>query len=345
MTEAGGWRYVHASVPGVAHLASGADCQDACTAELLSAPDIGPVLVLAVADGAGSAAQARAGADLACRTLLAECATRVRDSASMAWARTDAEALLQSVRTALAQLADEAGLPVREFACTLLGAVVAADRALFLQIGDGVIVIDSGEDYRPVFWPQTGEYANETHFATDPDALARLECTLLAEPVSDIALLSDGLQPLALHYQSRQAHAPFFRPLFHRLREHAEPGCPAALAAALERFLASPAIDRRTHDDKTLILATRRPAPAPGAETGTPEPANAPSPSASQEAEAVPSAESDEPAEPAEPAETRNSDDSAIADPETAPDDAAPIQPISPTPDLPSRDRNGDEAV
>lgn len=339
MTEAGGWRYVHASVPGVAHLASGADCQDACAAELLSAPDIGPVLVLAVADGAGSAAQARAGADLACRTLLAECATRVRDYASMAWARTDAEALLQSVRTALAQLADEANLPAREFACTLLGAVVAADRALFLQIGDGVIVIDSGEDYRPVFWPQTGEYANETHFATDPDALARLESVALTEPIAEIALLSDGLQPLALHYQSRQAHAPFFRPLFHRLRKHAEPGCPAVLAAALERFLASPVLNQRTHDDKTLILATRRPAPAPGAETGTPEPANAPSPSASQVAEAVPSAESDE------PAETRNSDDSVIADPETAPGDAAPIQPISPTPDLPSRDRNGDEAV
>ena len=45
MTEAGGWRYVHASVPGVAHLASGADCQDACAVELLSAPDIGPVPV------------------------------------------------------------------------------------------------------------------------------------------------------------------------------------------------------------------------------------------------------------------------------------------------------------
>ncbi len=164
---------------------------------------------------------------------------------------------------ALAQLADEANLPAREFACTLLGAVVAADRALFLQIGDGVIVIDSGEDYRPVFWPQTGEYANETHFATDPDAIARLESVALTEPIAEIALLSDGLQLLALHYQSRRAHAPFFRPLFHRLREHAEPGCPAALAAALERFLASPALSQRTHDDKTLILATRRPAPAP----------------------------------------------------------------------------------
>ena len=29
------------------------------------------------------------------------------------------------------------------------------------------------------------------------------------------------------------------------------------LTAALERFLASPAINQRTHDDKTLILAIR----------------------------------------------------------------------------------------
>ena len=256
MSVAGGWRYVYASIPGVAHRASGAECQDACAVQWLDAPH--EVLMLAAADGAGSAAEARIGAELACQTLLAEYAAELAQTPVAAWTRTDTETLITRVQTALSQRAAAAGLPVREFACTLLGAVLTDDHALFLQIGDGAIVIGTGDDYRPVFWPQAGEYANETYFITDASAAVRLEFAALAEPVAEIALLTDGLQPLALHYQSRQAHAPFFRPLFLRLRAAPEPGCPANLQTALERFLDAPTLNQRTHDDKTLILATRR---------------------------------------------------------------------------------------
>jgi hypothetical protein len=330
MNDAGGWRYVCASVTGVAHLAGGTDCQDACAAQLLSAPASEPVLVLVAADGAGSAARSRAGAELACRTLLAECAARLTDTAAMDWARTDAEALLQSVRTALAQQAADAGLPVREFACTLLGAVVATDHALFLQIGDGAIVIGAEGDYRPVFWPQTGEYANETHFATDPDAVDHLEWIALTEPVAEIALLTDGLQLLALHYRERQAHAPFFRPLFQRLREYPEPGCPAMLATALERFLASPAVNQRTHDDKTLILATRP--PAVERESPLPIKLDTTTPTGTITA-------------PDATAASEVADDLSDTDPEISHTDAADAHPDSIAPASLIRETDGDEAV
>ena len=155
------------------------------------------------------------------------------------------------------QCASEAGQTPRDYACTLLGAILAEDRALFLQIGDGAIVIGSGDDYWPVFWPQSGQYANETYFLTDANVFARLEFAITVEPVAEIALLTDGLQTLALHYQTRQAHAPFFRPLFHQLRAVPTSGCAPQLLNALERFLDTPALNQRTHDDKTLILATR----------------------------------------------------------------------------------------
>ena len=257
MKETGDWRYVYASVPGVAHRASGAECQDACAVQWLEAPDGTPVLALAAADGAGSAAEARVGAELACQTLLAECAAWLAQATVADWTRAAAETLIERVQTALSWRAAATGLPIRELACTLLGAVLADDQALFLQIGDGAIVIGAGDDYRPVFWPQVGEYVNETYFITDAGAAARLEFATLAEPVIEIALLTDGLQALALHYQTRQAHAPFFRPLFERLRAAPEPGHPPDLQAALERFLDAPALNQRTHDDKTLILATR----------------------------------------------------------------------------------------
>lgn len=262
----GGWRYVCASVPGVAHLAEGTECQDDCASRVLEMADGDSILALAVADGAGSAAESRTGAALACQTLLDECAAHLADPSTADWMPAMAEILFQRVRAALEQRAAEANRPLRAFACTLLGAVVAADRALFLQIGDGAIVVGGPAGYRPVFWPQGGEYANETYFVTDSNAVTRLECVVLNEPIAEIALLSDGLQRLALHYQTRQAHIPFFRPLFQHLRDYPAAGCPTELAAALERFLASPAIDQRTHDDKTLILAIRLPVAADAAD-------------------------------------------------------------------------------
>lgn len=257
MREAGGWRYVQAAVPGVAHRVSGGECQDACAAQLLALPDGSPALALAVADGAGSAARSREGAECACQTLLAECAAWLAQATEADWSPGLAESWLHSVQTALTQQALEAGLPDREFACTLLGAVIATHHALFLQVGDGAIVINAGHGYQPVFWPQGGEYPNETFFVTDANAADHLACMLCAEPVIEIALLTDGLQSLALHYQSQQAHEPFFRPLFQCLRDYPATGCPLELIAALERFLDSPAINQRTHDDKALILASR----------------------------------------------------------------------------------------
>jgi len=263
MKEAGDWRWVQAAVTGVAHQISGSACQDACATQCLILPDGSPALALAAADGAGSAARSREGAEQACQTLLAECTAWLAQATEEDWTPAVAESWLRSVQTALIQQATEAELPIREFACTLLGAVIAANRALFLQIGDGAIVIHTGDRYQPVFWPQGGEYPNETFFVTAADAARSLECTVLVEPIAEIALLTDGLQPLALHYQSRQAYAPFFQPLFQCLRDYPKTGCPLELAAALERFLDSPPINQRTHDDKTLILASRRPAQTP----------------------------------------------------------------------------------
>ncbi len=257
MNPMGDWRYVYASVPGVAHRAQETPCQDACAVGELETVDGTPALVLVAADGAGSATAARAGAELACQALLTECTLSLRQTAIADWTRTSAELLIERVQALLSQRAAETGLPLREFACTLLGAVLTEEHALFLQIGDGAIVISTGAEYWPVFWPQAGQYANETYFATDANASIRLEFATSVQPIAEIALLTDGLQPLALHYQTRQAHTPFFRPLFQHLRAAPEPGCPADLMSALARFLDTPTLNQRTHDDKTLILATR----------------------------------------------------------------------------------------
>lgn len=109
--------------------------------------------------------------------MLAECVVWLSDPLVGDWTPAVALRSLQRVQIALAQQAAQGRLSQSEnVACTLLGAVLATDRALFLQVGDGAIVIGTGAGYRPVFWPQGGEYPNETHFVTDPTAVAQLEC-------------------------------------------------------------------------------------------------------------------------------------------------------------------------
>ena len=64
----------------------------------------------------------------------------------------------------------------------------------------------------------------------------------------------DGLQMLALSYAKKVAHQPFFTPMFAALRKVEDP---QELIVPMRQWLDSTAVNQRTDDDKTLILATR----------------------------------------------------------------------------------------
>ena len=128
-----------------------------------------------------------------------------------------------------------------------------------LQVGDGVIVMGEGAgEWRWMFWPERGEYANTTRFLTDDDTPDHLRVAELPGSPADVAIMTDGLQPLALHYASQSVHEPFFRGMFQPLHGSSGPGEVPALSASLEHFLSSERVRMRTDDDVSLILATRR---------------------------------------------------------------------------------------
>ncbi len=252
------WRYVHASVKGTSHYASDTPCQDYSLVAPLSTRDGEPVLVLVAADGAGSAAQADIGARLACSAFVEVVLSYLHDGGTVpSLTPADAAAWITHLVNRLATYAYGAEVNLRDLSSTFLAAVLGSSAAAYFQIGDGAIVVASNDAYRPVFWPQSGDYANMTYFLTDETALETLQFELTLESPDDIALLSDGLQMLALKYSTKEAHAPFFRPLFSRLRSEAEEQS-ETLREGLVAWLESPAINRRTDDDKTLVLATRR---------------------------------------------------------------------------------------
>jgi Protein phosphatase 2C len=249
------WKLLFQSVRGTAHERNQQPCQDSCLTRLHAG-----TLLLACADGAGSARHADVGARLACRVILQVAQDDLRDGLTVQGIERDTVVAWHvRLRQVMERQAATLEAPFEQLASTLLLAVVGENAAVFAQIGDGAIVVRQQQTYQPVFWPQSGEYANSTNFVTDAEYAEELAFARCPGPVDEIALLTDGLQMLALTFADRGAHQPFFRPMFERLHA-SRPG--EILPRALRQFLTSPAINARCDDDKTLILAARSGEPA-----------------------------------------------------------------------------------
>jgi len=249
------WRVIGASVPGTAHQGTHLPCQDAHACRLSAEGD----LLIAIADGAGSAACAHEGAALAVAHALNALAAHLEQPpelpAADAW-----PALLQTVfaatRQALIDHAAAAQAEVRDFATTLT-CVVATDNLLVVgQIGDGVVIaVTERDDLFTAAHPQRGEYANETTFLTCEAALETLLVQVHPVAVPALAVMTDGLIRLAMQLPAYQPAPRFFQPL---LAFIAEAGDAAQAEQDLAAFLASERVARRTDDDKTLVLARRQ---------------------------------------------------------------------------------------
>lgn len=259
------WKIIASSIAGTGHKSKNAICQDFFDWRIIEVKE--PVLIFAVSDGAGSAKNALVGAQTTCHTILNEiCAFAEKNQGIEQLCRDDALEWLKLLQTQLRVLAEHGKIQKNDFACTMLTAIIQNETAIFLQIGDGAAVyttFDAPNQYRLVTQPQQGEYANATHFVTDENAADVLIFEKFDKRINEIAIFTDGLQRIALDYQTNSAHAPFFRPMFAPLRAIKttdEMFCSKLenLQKQLSAFLDSPKINERTDDDKTLILASRQ---------------------------------------------------------------------------------------
>ena len=239
--QSAGWRVFGESVVGVAHERVGDECEDhhriGCTAD--------GKLVVAVADGAGSAECGGLGAATAVEGALAAAA------ASSMSCRETVRASMVAARAAVERAAT--GSRLDRFATTLI--LLVADSAGFAigQVGDGfAVAVDPSGLALGFSTPQRGEFANDTAFLTGaaPHEIERVD--EWSGPVAGVAVLSDGLQRLALQLPAATPHGPFFDRIF-RLRELADD----AIAAQLSGFLRSSRVRERTVDDLTLVVGWR----------------------------------------------------------------------------------------
>lgn len=242
------------SVIGTSHRESGEECQDRNFYSRLHT-ESGEFLVAACADGAGSASHSGAGAECAvqsvisviCRHLESESDVSALDDQQLRDWYTEA-------RRAVEKLALERELPLREFASTLLVAIVSPKHAWFAQLGDGCAVYSCEEKLAVALWPQNGEFANLTNFLTGDDFLKQIEICHVQGEVQQLAMTTDGLQSLALDLKLKEPFRKFFLPLFDTLLRTESTD---ELLGPLQALLSSEAVCARTDDDKTLILAAR----------------------------------------------------------------------------------------
>lgn len=251
------WDIGFASVVGSLHIKHTRPCQDAsicCTIKTASGTE---VLLAAVSDGAGSASKSDLGSKIATEHFLSEFSHIIQEHGLEKVDHSFVLEWLKKVQIKIKERALQEGAKVREFSCTLLGAIVGADQAIFFQIGDGAIVISepNSEEYSPVFWPQHGEFANQTNFVTQENASSFLEYTCIKQQFNQVALFTDGMERLILNFTSKTVHTPALSPIFDWLRK-TKPD-PEKASEALASYLNSEMINARTNDDKSLIMAIR----------------------------------------------------------------------------------------
>jgi hypothetical protein len=251
------WRFAAAARAGTSHEREQLPCQDSYQCSVAPTP-AGDAFVAVVADGAGSAAESARGSALICRRLTAHITAdlhEVEADGAETWLRQR----LAGTRADLLAEADSLGLPPRQLAATLLCAVLAPGWSVFAQVGDGAIVTpEVGTDqWNWLFWPQRGEYANTTSFFSDDNALDNIEVGVTG-PQPEVALFTDGLQHLLLHYEQQTVHSPFFERMLRPVRQSdLRPGENNELSGELYTYLGSAPVTSRADDDLTLVLGTR----------------------------------------------------------------------------------------
>jgi hypothetical protein len=250
------WRIAGASVEGTSHAVRGDACQDHHKFK-----SVGDAVIAVAADGAGSASHGLDGAKMTCASFIKSVADYFSQGGRPDQLNEEfVSRWITDIQGRISRAAAKQGKESRDYSCTFLAAVVSPGNAAFFQIGDGAIVystVDAPDSYCFPIVPAESMYVNTTDFITDAAAAEKIKIRFLSLRVGNVAVFTDGIQALAIDYSEGgegKPHTPFWTPMFAPFARNVDP---ADLTKKLEVFLASETVNRRTDDDKTLILISR----------------------------------------------------------------------------------------
>jgi len=248
------WQAITGQAEGTSHATTGAPCQDREVFRIMEDSDGTEVAVGIVCDGAGSAKYSDVGADIVSSGLRTRIAQFVSEYGSTEITPAVMHEWIIELRQRVCHQAEAQALDPREFACTLVFVIASEDHTIFGQIGDGAIVFkDRNNEINVALWPDNGEYANHTFFVTQDDSHNRLQYRRHVG-ITDFIVFSDGLQRLALNEIDKTAHRGFFEPLINMVRASTNI---QSTELGLDAFLRSERVNKRTDDDKSIVIACR----------------------------------------------------------------------------------------
>lgn len=274
------WSFEATSVIGASHVRKGTINQDRigfCRGDGVAEP-----LILAVADGHGSAAYFRShvGAEIAVDVACVELANVCQhsDAATIEGMSTNERWLFEDriARRIVAEwtnrvrrhidehpVEEEAqSLDVRAYGCTLLAAAMFNGRIFALQIGDGDIVAcsDDGAPHRLIA-ADTSLIANETHSLCQKNAATFFRFSYVAASPQSAQLLLMCTDGFSNSFASSEGFLEAVRDIHGRL--------PAIERGSLESVLtewAQTSTDAGSGDDVSIVLAFDEPAYYPRVE-------------------------------------------------------------------------------
>jgi hypothetical protein len=137
--------------------------------------------------------------------------------------------------------------------------ISTGDETIIAHVGDGCAVLrdDALDQWDVPSWPHQGEFASTTFFVTD-DAELQLRISRRTSRISAIAVFSDGIERLALDFTSHTPSQQFFESITSPVSASTSCGRDPLLSRKLKEFLGSNAVNARTDDDKSLIIAVRK---------------------------------------------------------------------------------------
>ena len=237
-----------AAVTGESHVQLNTPCQDACAYEVF-----GSSAAFAVADGLGSAKESDLGANIAVKAAVLEAGKLL--AAPDAKPEEVAKALVLASRAELEKAAAAKSIPLSDLACTLIAGVIRGDTATVAHIGDGAVVIKTGEGLKVLSRPGDSEYVNEGVPLTSREFARHLRVSGPVAGVLCLAAFTDGCQRASLvrSADGLVPHEKFFAPIFdYALAEVADL---SRAEAEIKALLASEKMGRVSDDDKTLVIA------------------------------------------------------------------------------------------
>jgi hypothetical protein len=241
-------RFYGASVTGTSHHAAGLPCHDAHAFSRLGESGF----IAVVSDGMGSAAHAEKGSRCAADTVL----SLLLESLSH---DMEDDAVLETIKDAfvntqsrLQEEADRLEVDIRDLNATLLVYVSLDDHQFYGQVGDCAAVGKTEDGYEVIVPQQRGEYANATFSVCNPQSVEDGLYGRTDRFYPFVALMSDGIESVSVSSKDKTVSALFFDPFEKAFDKEGFDS--AVVSESLSRFLSSERINKKTDDDKTLIL-------------------------------------------------------------------------------------------